>query len=76
MVPDTSILVPRLSPHLGTRLRHFHTAGLIVLRVSCLTLEINEFRCYRYEVKIEESERVKWLPGVQLKLSVPLVQYI
>ena len=26
-----------------------------MLRASCLTLEINEFRCY--EVKIEESEK-------------------
>ena len=27
-----------------------------LLRASCLTLEINEFRCY--EAKIEESEKV------------------
>ena len=28
-----------------------------MLRTSCLTLEIDEFRCYMYEAKIEESEK-------------------
>ena len=34
-----------------------------VPRASCLKLEINEFRCY--EVKIEESEKGRQLPGVE-----------
>ena len=34
-----------------------------VLGASCLTLEINEFRCY--EAKIEESEKGRQSPGVK-----------
>ena len=42
-----------------------------MLRASCLTLEMNEFRCY--EAKIEESGKASsQLPGVR----VPPVQYI
>ena len=36
---------------------------LQMLRVSCLKLEINEFRCY--EAKIEESEKGRQPPGVE-----------
>ena len=64
--------------------KHFLQSKIfeIMLRASCLTLEINEFR--RYEAKIEESEKAGsrresnpgHLPGVRLRHSVPLVQYI
>ena len=38
-------------------------AKSILLRASCLKLEINEFGCY--EAKIEESEKGQQPPGVQ-----------
>ena len=31
----------------------------------CLMLEINEFKCYMYEAKIEESEKAVQSPEVE-----------
>ena len=42
-----------------------------VLRASCLTLEINEIKCY--EVKIEESEKNWQRPGVEHISNCPRV---
>ena len=42
-----------------------HKTFYYMLRASCLTLEINEFRCY--EAKIEESEKSRQSPGVEPK---------
>ena len=58
-------------PHPGA-FKHIHTVSVPLNRVTlalclclhessmlmlCLTLETNEFRCYMYEAKIEESEK-------------------
>ena len=40
----------------------------MLLRASCLKLEINEFGCY--EVKIEESEKGRQLPGVEPRIPL------
>ena len=47
----------------GLNLIQCMTSCMGMLRASCLTLEINQFRCY--EAKIEESENVGKSPGVE-----------
>ena len=42
---------------------YFVYAIMLMLRVSCLKLEIKEVRCY--EAKIEESEKGQQPPGVE-----------
>ena len=44
-----------VAPTFALVLEVCRTKNVQVLRASCLTLEINEFRCY--EAKIEESEK-------------------
>ena len=44
-------------------LRVLYVDKLSMLRVSCLKLAINEFRCY--EAEIEESEKGQRPPGVE-----------
>ena len=47
----------------GERVTSYLEKDYLLLRVSCLKLEINEVRCY--EAQIEESEKGWQPPGVE-----------
>ena len=54
---------------------HTYQLDPVLLRAFCLTLAIKEFRCYEPYVEWLLTH-TEWLPGVQLRYSVPPVQYI